>query len=91
VNIRNFEWDQRNEEHIGEHGIAIFEVEESMLYRKPLYVRGREGKYVCYGITEEGRYLFVVFVFKPTGLVRVITARDMTRKDKRFYKRESGG
>ena len=90
MNIRSFEWDERNEEHVAQHGMAIFEVEEAMLYRRPLYVRGREGKYVCYGITEEGRHLFVVFVFKDRGLVRVITARDMTRRDKRFYKRERG-
>ena len=88
--IRSFDWDERNENHIAEHGVAIFEVEETVLFRKPFYQRDKEGKYIAYGVTEEGRYLFIVFVIKDSGRIRVISARDMKEKEKRYYKKKKG-
>ena len=90
MRIRSFQWDQENEDHVAEHGVAVVEVEELILFRKPLYQRGREGKYIAYGATEEGRYLFVVFVFKGAERIRVISARDMTNREKRLYKKRKG-
>lgn len=87
MRIHSFDWDEKNENHIAEHGTAVFEVEEAILFGKPFYQRSREGKYVAYGVTEEGRYLFIVFVIKGGGRIRVISARDMTEKEKRYYKR----
>ncbi|HID64113.1 MAG TPA: BrnT family toxin [Anaerolineae bacterium] len=37
--------------------------------------------------TDGGRYLFVVFTWKASEVVRVITARDMTQSERRFYSR----
>ena len=91
MHISAFDWDEMNEDHIAEHGVAIFEVQDALLYRRPLFVRGSGGKYIAHGVTEEGSYLFIVFVFKGIGRVRVITARDMTYKDKRLYKKRRGG
>ncbi len=85
--VREFDWDEKNENHIAEHGVAVFEVEEAILFRKPFYQRSREGKYVAYGMTEEKRYLFMVFAVKGGGRIRVITARDMTGKEKRYYRK----
>ena len=85
--ISTFDWDEKNEEHISKHGVSIYEVEEVILFCEPLYQRGREGKYIAYGVTEERRYLFMVFVIKDTGRIRVITARDMNRREKSYYKK----
>jgi len=90
MRIDAFEWDDRNENHIAEHGVAIFEVEELISFNRPFYQRTREGKYLAYGVTEEGRYLFIVFVMKGSNRVRVITARDMTEKEKRYYRERKG-
>ncbi|MEW6088078.1 MAG: BrnT family toxin [bacterium] len=90
MHIHSFDWDEKNENHIAEHGVAIFEVEETILYSKPFYQRGREDKYIAYGVTEEGRYLFIVFVIKGSGRIRVISARDMAEKEKRYYKKRKG-
>lgn len=87
MRIHSFDWDEKNEAHIASHGVAIFEVEEAILFDKPFYQRSREGKYVAYAITEEGRFLFIAFVVKGRGRIRVITARDMTEKEKRYYKK----
>jgi uncharacterized DUF497 family protein len=90
MEVRAFEWDEHNAFHISEHGVAIFEVEEGLLFHTPRYQRGREDTYVAYTVTGEGRYLFIVFVLKPAGRIRVITARDMTDKEKRSYKQRGG-
>jgi len=90
MNIHAFDWDEKNENHIAEHGVAIFEVEEAILFSRPFYERSREGRYVAYCVTEEGRYLFIVFIIKGSGRIRVISARDMTEKEKHYYKKRKG-
>jgi uncharacterized DUF497 family protein len=49
-------------------------------------MRGKEGKYLAYGKTHGGRLLFIVWAsqYKKT---KIITARDMTEKEKRYYRR----
>lgn len=44
-----------------------------------------EDLYAAMGQTEGGRYLIVYFVHKTTGEALVISARDMTRKERRSY------
>lgn len=41
--------------------------------------------YAALGRTEAGRYLSVYFVHKATGEALVISARDMTRKERSKY------
>ena len=43
-----------------------------------------EDRYYALGWTSAGRRLFVVFTMRGT-LVRVISARDMSRKERRVY------
>lgn len=90
MHIHSFDWDEKNENHIAEHGVAIFEVEEAILFSRSFYERSREGKYIAYSVTEEGRYLFIVFVIKGSSRIRVISARDMTEKEKHYYKKRKG-
>lgn len=55
-----------------------------------LFRKGRDGRLLVYGVTDPGRYLFVVAALKQDGVVRVITARDMSNSEKRYYLREKG-
>ncbi len=86
IYIDSFEWDDSNIEHISRHGIRDYEVEESILFDKPVYLRGRDGRYYAYGVTEDGRYLFIVCAAKGAGTIRVIMARGMSKKEKAYYK-----
>ncbi len=90
MRVHSFDWDEKNENHIAEHGIAVFEVEEAILFRNPFYQKTREDKYIAYAVTEDGRYLFIVFALKDIARIRVISARDMTEKEKRYYKKRKG-
>src|SRR5258707_15568075 len=74
------------------HGVEPEEVEE-LLLASPEFRRGpkgkREGEDLYYGLgkTVTGRYLFIVFILKPRGKALVLTARDMTDREKRGYRR----
>ncbi len=72
------------------HHVTTDEAEE-VFSRSPRYrfietgdVEG-EDLYAASGQTEAGRYLVVFFVHKTTDEALVISAREMTRKEKRAY------
>jgi uncharacterized DUF497 family protein len=81
-------WDQETVDHISNHAVSPEEVEQVLFNENdvPVIMRGQEGKYLAYGKTDSGRYLFVVWVSKYRK-TRVITARDMTKKEKQFYRK----
>ena len=87
LRIERFQWDEQNEEHLlKQHGVTPEEAEE-VFYTDPYFRRGREGSRYVYGQTEAGRYLFVVYLDFEGGTVRIISARDMTPREKRLYLR----
>ena len=88
--IRGFRWDDENAAHIGRHRVAPDEVEEIFI-NGPVVLRGRDDRYLAYGRTAGGRLVFVVYVARPRGQIRVLTARDMTEREKRFYRARSRG
>jgi hypothetical protein len=72
------------------HHVNTYEVEE-VFNRSPRYrflergdVEG-EDLYSAMGRTEAGRYLTVYFLHKVTGEALTISARDMTKKERRLY------
>lgn len=42
--------------------------------------------YYLYGQTDEGRYLFLVYEIRETGLLRVYSAREMTKEERGKYR-----
>ena len=85
-----FLWDDENVAHIARHGVWPDEVEK-MLLGDPLVVRGADDRYLAYGRTLNDRWLFAVCVKRPRGRVRVLTARDMTEREKRLARRKRKG
>ena len=84
VRISTFLWDDANMEHVAAHGVSPGEIEQ-LFWRIPRVRRSRLDRYVAVGQTEGGRHLFVVFRLFGAGVVRVITARDATPKERRSY------
>ncbi|MBM4350207.1 MAG: BrnT family toxin [Deltaproteobacteria bacterium] len=88
MKIEKISWDQEAVDHISNHMVSPEEVEEVLFndVDTPLMMRGEEGKYLAYGKTYGGRLLFIVWVSKYKK-TKIITSRDMTEKEKRFYRR----
>ena len=85
-----FDWDAANlEKNWERHRVAFWEAEE-VFFNEPLLLgpdpghSARELRYFALGHTDAGRLLFLAFTIRR-HLVRVISARDMTRKETRAY------
>jgi hypothetical protein len=69
------------------HGVEPEEVEETFFGGQTKVRKAESGKYLLYGKSSDGRYMFVVFTWVGQQ-VKVITARDMTQSERRFYTRK---
>ncbi len=72
---------------IDKHGVQPTEVEECF-FNSPYKTRHvQRDKHQLFGRSDNGRYLFVVFAWEG-HLARIITARDMTASERRYYGRK---
>jgi len=90
--IQGFEWDEGNSgKNEKKHGITDREAEE-IFFNRPLII-GRSSKgelemrYAALGKTYGSRLLAVVFTVRSKR-IRVISARPMSRKERRVYEEE---
>ncbi len=72
------------------HNVSTEEVEELFNHspRFRFIERGDvdgEHLYAALGQTDAGRYLIVFFVFKLTGDALIVSAREMTGKERKWY------
>lgn len=86
----HFEWDRGNKHKnflkhnvTGEEAEEIFFDPHKRIVKADLMVK-EERRYLLIGKTKFGRSLFVVFTFR-TNRVRIISARDLNRKEKKWY------
>ena len=89
MKIERISWDQETADHISNLSVSPEEVEEALFNEigSPLIMRGKQGKYLAYGKTKGGRLLLVVWASKYRK-TKIITARDMSKREKQFYKRK---
>ena len=90
MKIHEFVWPPDRVEHIAEHGVTPTEVEE-VCFAAPLVLRARSRGtnpvYQVLGQTRAGRYLLSVVIGFRDGKGYPVTARPMTAKERRRYKR----
>ena len=93
MNIRGFIWNESIVDKIAiKHNLSPKEVEDAFQDR-PKFKRGPRGHrhgeqgYYCLGRSLTGRYIFVFFILKQDNRAFVVTARDMTRSERRTYER----
>jgi uncharacterized protein len=86
-----FEWDEHNVFKNWEaHGVLNKECEE-LFFQSPLVVKDdprhsiQEARYYALGRTAAGRLLFVAFTIRGDR-IRVISARNMSRKEREVYR-----
>ena len=89
-----FEWDGHNaDKNRGKHGVEPGECEEAF-FNRPFIVADdighsdREARFFALGKSDAGRRIFMVFTIRER-LIRVISARDMSRKERTAYEEEA--
>lgn len=73
-----FEWDDGNEEHLAQHGVSPYDVEQ-VFGNDPTWRRnkgGRAAQYVMDGRTDAGRPLRVLWADEAERVLRAVTAWD---------------
>ena len=85
-----FEWDIGNKDkNFKKHQVTCAECEQ-IFFNQPLITTPdimhstKEKRYFALGITDNNRYLFLVFTIR-NNLIRVISARDMSKKEKGVF------
>jgi uncharacterized DUF497 family protein len=92
--VLSFEWDRGNEQKnwlkhkvTGEEAEEAFD-DERRLILEDIKHSEKEARYVLIGTTEKGRMLFVVYTLRNDNTtVRIISARDVNRKEVQFYEK----
>ncbi|UTF51117.1 BrnT family toxin [Desulfomicrobium sp. ZS1] len=90
--VEGFDWDEGNARKNAEkHGVCQSETEQ-IFFNEPLLVledckhSQSEAPYHALGVTDDARLLHITFTLRGAGvLIRVISARDMQRKEKAVY------
>jgi len=87
-----FQWDEGNiNKNLDKHHIENWECEQ-IYFNEPLIILDDlkhshvEIRWAAFGKTDAGRMLTVIFT-KRGSLVRVISARDMKKKERVFYEK----
>ena len=85
-----FQWDRSNSnKNLLKHNVQNWECEQ-VFFNKLLLVledpghSATEKRWAGFGMTDSGRLLVVIFT-KRGNLLRVISARDMNTKERKFY------
>jgi len=85
-----FQWDQGNiDKNQIKHDVENWECEQ-VFFNRPLLVLDdpkhsvSEKRWAAFGKTDANRYLVLVFT-KRDNLIRIISARNMNKRERKFY------
>jgi uncharacterized DUF497 family protein len=96
AHVEGFEWDAGNSrKSVDKHGVRNTEAEQ-VFFGEPLLLledarhSGDEPRFHALGRTDDGRLLHITFTIRAGGRrIRVISARDMHRKERQHYAKET--
>ena len=92
IHIKEFDWDEGN---LGknelEHNVKWLECEQVFFNKPLLFLKDTvhsisEDRYYAYGKTDSERFLTIVFTIRMNK-IRVISARDMSKKERNYYEK----
>lgn len=85
-----FEWDKGNiDKSIKKHGVTNDEAEQIFINKPTVFLESerhltKEKRYIVLGKSEHGKLLSVIFTIRNIK-VRIISARAMSKKERRLY------
>ena len=88
--MKKFKWDpEKAKTNLQKHGVSFKEA--STVFLDALSLTGddpdhsfTEDRFVMFGVSSGGRLLAVVYTERP-AVIRIISARKVTRRERRFY------
>ena len=83
---QNLIWNDWNRNHIKKHKVTVNEIEEvyrSKTIKAPSYL----GRNMIFGKTKRGRFLTIVISYDYQRKPYVVSARDMSKKERAKYER----
>lgn len=87
-----FQWDEGNiDKNLIKHKVQNWECEQ-IFFNEPLIILDdpkhslSEKRWAAFGQTDAGRFLTIILT-KRGKLLRVVSARDMNRKERKFYEK----
>ncbi len=88
-NIEGFDWDKANIKKNEIKHKVYYRESEQVFFDKPIYFKDEkhsktEDRFYAIGETNKGRRLIIIFT-KRSGKVRVISARNQSKKEKKLY------
>ena len=92
-NCEGFDWDKGNDLKNWEtHSVKKTEAEK-VFFNHPLivfdtYSQNDEKRFLALETTNDGRFLTVIFTIRKKKLIRIISARDMSRKVRKAYEEQ---
>lgn len=93
--VAGFDWDAGNARKNDKHGVSAAEAEQ-VFFNAPLLLfddagySQQERRLHALGMTDSGRGLHITFTLRQLGaLIRVISARDLHRKERAIYDQAS--
>jgi uncharacterized protein len=85
-----FQWDNGNsDKNLVKHNVKNWECEQ-VFFNRPLLVLDdpkhsvSEKRWAAFGKTDTDRFLVIIFT-ERNNLIRIISARDMNKKERKFY------
>lgn len=89
--VASFDWDEGNARKNNKHGVSTAEAEQ-IFFNKPLLLivdvkhSQSESRFHALGKSDEGRTSHITFTLRNAGeKIRVISARDMHKKERVIY------
>ena len=85
LRIEDLIWDSWNREHITKHDVSLSEVEQALGDSGKKVLKTYASRLLVLAAVEK-RFLTIVLAPKSGRKFYVVTARDMSRKERRFYR-----
>jgi uncharacterized DUF497 family protein len=91
----NFEWHPlKAERNLKDHRVSFDEA--ATVFDDPMQIHFRddahsegEQRFICFGMSDQGRILMIVYTEKPQETIHLISAREATRRERKSYETQS--
>jgi len=87
IQVDNLIWNDFNTSHIAKHGVKIYEIEVLLKDKRLKFLSAKNNRFFALG--KSGKRLLAMVITKERGdKFYVVTARDMSKSERRYYRND---